>query len=191
MTAQLRMFGSSSETVAWEVAGLDDVNVLLATRHYLGPVSGSVRFVFAGVLGAEVVAAMVWKLPTSRHLPSDGTWLELSRWCLTPEAGLNAGSRMHGWVTRQLRAADGSVTTLVSYSDPSAGHTGALYRACNWTWRPTWMRLAPPPSGHGSWDGVTTQAVKDRWVFELRRDAGREAVLRLDPAYQRRLEAIA
>lgn len=189
MTAQLRMFAAAPDAVAWERATVDDVNLLLATRHYLGEVGGAVRFVFAGVRGSETVAAQVWKLPTSRHLPGDGSWLELSRWCLTPEAGTNAGSRMHGWVTRQLRELAPEVTTLVSYSDPSAGHTGALYRACNWRWRPTWMRLAPPPSGHGSWDGITSQGVKDRWIFELRRDPSRDRVLALDPAYQSRLDA--
>lgn len=188
----MRLWALPDDSVTWEAASLDDVNPLLSARHYLGPVSGSVRFVFAGVIGRDVVAAMVWKLPTSRHLPSDGSWLELSRWCLTPEAGKNAGSRMHGWVARYLLAHAPEVTTLVSYSDPSAGHTGSLYRACNWRWRPTWMRLAPPPSGHGSWDGITVQSVKDRWVFDLRRDADRDAHLRLEPAYERlRIESVA
>ena len=145
----MRLWEQPSDAVTWERAGLADVNGLLAERHYLGPVSGAVVYVFAGVVGRDVVAAQVWKLPTSRHLPSDGSWLELSRWCLTPEAGDWAGSRMHAWATRYLRANARGVTTLVSSSDPSAGHTGALYRACNWTWRPTWMRLAPPPSGGG------------------------------------------
>ena len=40
---------------------------------------------------------------------------------------------------------DVGVSTVVSYSDPSAGHTGSLYRACNWIWAPTWLRLRPPP----------------------------------------------
>lgn len=77
------------------------------------------------------------------------------------------------------------VTTIVSYSDPSAGHDGALYRACNWLWAPTWQRLRPPPTGNGNW-GSGAQAVKDRWVFLLRPDLGREEVLRLkDSALER------
>ena len=40
-----------------------------------------------------MVACQVWRWPTARMLPSDGSWLELSRWCLTADAGRNAGSR--------------------------------------------------------------------------------------------------
>jgi hypothetical protein len=131
---------------------------------------------------------MVWRTPTSRRIPADGSWLELARWCLTPQGGANAGSRMHRAAIRELKLRYPEVTTLVSYSDRSVGHTGSLYRACNWQWRPTWMRLRPPPSGGGSWDGVTSQEPKDRWVFPLRPDDGREAVLYLDPTYARLVE---
>jgi hypothetical protein len=172
----VRLFGEGpAGAVSFVPATLAEVNPLLAAMHYLGPISAA-RYVYAGLLDCVVVAAMVWRWPTARYLPNDGTWLELSRWCLTPEAGLNAGSRMHGRVVRDLRRRAPHVTTLVSYSDPSQGHTGALYKACNWRWAPTWHRLRPPPSGNGSWSG-RQQAVKDRWVFELRRDSRRAEVL--------------
>lgn len=70
-----------------------------------------------------------------------------------------------------------TVTTVVSYSDPSVGHTGALYRACNWWWAPTWHRLRPPPTGNGKWTTQQAQSVKDRWVFPLAPDAERAALL--------------
>jgi hypothetical protein len=165
-----------------------EANALLASRHYLGPVDWG-WFVFCQWADGDVVGAQVWKQPTSRRLPADGTWLELARWCLTPEGGKNAGSRMHRAVTYELKQRFPNVTTLVSYSDPSVGHTGALYRACNWRWAPTWQRLRPPPSGGGSWDGVTRQEPKDRWVFHLRPDPKRESYLRLDPTYARLIDA--
>lgn len=182
--AALPLWAPFSDSVTWEPASLSDVTLLLHFSHYLGATRnvGRPRLVVAGWLGGVVVAAMVWKLPSSRRLPADGTWLELSRWCLTPDAGKNAGSRMHGWVTRHVRRSMPEVSTFLSYSDPAQGHTGALYRACNWLWRPTWMRLRPPPSGGGSWDGMTRESVKDRWVFELRRDERRDALLAVDDA---------
>lgn len=149
-------------------------NVTLAAHHYLGTVR-------RGRAWADEFGVMVLASPTSRHLPSD--WLELTRWCL---AGIpNGGSQQWARVRRALR--DDPATTVVSYSDPSAGHTGALYRACNWQWAPTWHRIAPPPSGNGSWDGRTTESVKDRWVFALRPDDRRATVLALPPGYQDRL----
>src|SRR5215211_1251558 len=167
-------FDAPPGEVVWTPAEVDEVNPLLATRHYLGPIGGG-RHVLAGFLDGLPVAAMVWRQPTARYLPPDGSWLELSRWCLTPEAGPNAGSRMHAYAVRYLKARDQSVTTLISYSDPAAGHTGALYKACNWYWAPTWHRLRPPPSGNGSWAGER-QEVKDRWAFNVRRDLRRPLI---------------
>ncbi len=154
--------------VTWYIGSSQEADSLLRDRHYLGPLhTGAVRLVVIGERDHRTVAAQVWKLPTSRNLPADETWLELARWCLTPEAGPNAGSRQHRYVVPLLHSR--GVRTLLSYSDPSAGHTGALYRACNWQWAPTWHRPRPPPSGLGCWDGVTRQEVKDRWVFPVTR----------------------
>ena len=136
--------------------------------HYLG--STGRGFAWSDEYGVIVLAK-----PTSRRLPQDGTWLELVRWCLTGER--NGGSRQWARVVRYLRAERPDVTTAVSYSDPSVGHTGALYKACNWTWAPTWHRLYPPPSGNGSWADGKPQSVKDRWVYELRPDARRGDLL--------------
>jgi hypothetical protein len=165
----------------WRPGSVDEASALLAIRHYLGPIDRALHVV-VGVRGAVLVACQVWDPPTSRRLPADGSWVELSRWCLTPEAGKDAGTRMHAWAVRWLRREAPRATTLVSYSDPSQGHTGALYRACNWSWAPTWHRLRPPPTGQGDWGGAGKQEAKDRWVFALRRDARRAGLLRVDDA---------
>lgn len=158
-------------TMRFEETSPAEVNALLLGRHYLGPFRQERRGVvaFVGLDHGVAVAGQIWKRPTARHLPSDGSWLELARWVLTPAAGINAGSRMHRYVLRWIRKNLPKVTTLVSYSDPSVGHTGALYKACGWEWAPTWHRLKPPPTGAGSWDGITKQEPKDRWIFRLAR----------------------
>src|SRR5688572_18579771 len=94
----------------------------LAERHYLGPTN-------RGVAWQDEFGVMVWAAPTSRRLPSD-RWLELVRWCLLGTK--NGGSQQFARVRRWLFEAFPHITTLVSYSDPSQGHTGALYKACNW-----------------------------------------------------------
>ena len=78
-----------------------------------------------GELDGVVVSAQVWRPPTSRRLPSDNTWLELSRWCLTPAAGKNAGSRQHAAAVKLL--AGHGVTTLVA--DAEIGTSATLERA--------------------------------------------------------------
>ena len=144
------------------------VNHILHRDHYLGATR-------RGIAWQDEFGVMVWASPTSRRLPHD-RWLELVRWCLVGSP--NGGSQQFARFKRWVRRARPDVTTLVSYSDPSVGHTGALYRACGWTWAPTWHRLKPPPSGNGDW-GSGPQSVKDRWVYALRDDPERADILRV------------
>jgi hypothetical protein len=159
--------------VVFGPGSLIEANQLLAGRHYLGPLNtGGARLIVVARLGTRVVGCQIWRWPSARFHPPD-SWLELSRWCLTPECGPNGGSRMHRAAVRMIREQLPEIDVLVSYSDPSVGHTGALYRACNWSWEPTWHRLHPPPTGSGTWDGVNYQEPKDRWIFRLRRGRAR------------------
>ena len=144
------------------------VGTILARDHYLGA-AGPQGFAWQDEYGV-----MVWRNPRSRRLPQK-RWLELVRWCLKGER--NGGSRQFAAFKRWALANLPQITTFVSYSDPAQGHTGAVYKACNWIWAPTWHRLTPPPSGNGSWDGVKSEGVKDRWYFPLRPDSEREQIL--------------
>lgn len=142
------------------------VGPILTEHHYLGALA-------RGIAWQDEHGVIIVAPPTSRRIPAH--WLELSRWCLLGRVK-NAGSRQWSAFIRALRTANQDVTTIVSYSDPSQGHTGALYRACNWWWAPTWHRLRPPPTGNGKWTDKA-ESVKDRWVFPVRDDAEREAFL--------------
>lgn len=150
--------------------------VLLVQHHYLGHVGARARLVYGDGHGIIVFSGC-----TSRRLPRD--WLELSRWCLIPGA---LGSRQWAACVKWLRP-QSDATTVVSYSDPSVGHTGALYRACGWVWAPVWHVIREPPTGSGIRAGKIHRA-KHRWVFLLKPDDRREDALRLnDEAIQRRL----
>lgn len=156
----------------------DDVSPMLQAHHYLGPLRRGIAW--ANEHGCIIVAR-----PTARGVPTH--WLELSRWCLIGRVK-NAGSQQWAQFVRELRQHYPQCTTIVSYSDPAAGHDGALYRACNWLWAPTWLRLRPPPSGNGSWRPGEVQAVKDRWVYPLRKDAARvELLVAKDEAILKRM----
>jgi hypothetical protein len=140
----------------------------LVQKHYLGASSRGVAW--QDEFGVIIVAA-----PTARHLPQN--WLELVRWCLI-RGEKNDGSRQWATFVRALKKVNSQATTIISYSDPSQGHNGALYRACNWWWAPTWHRLRPPPTGNGSW-ADKKESVKDRWIFPLRPDACRITILKV------------
>lgn len=144
-----------------------DVAGLLREKHYLGPTK-------RGWAWRTRHGVMVFANPSSRRLPQH-TWLELIRWCLVggPNAGSQQWSEWVKWARRNMP----EITTVVSYSDPAVGHTGALYRASNWWWAPTWLRLRPPPTGNGNWGTEQVQSVKDRWVYPLRPDPLRVELL--------------
>jgi hypothetical protein len=162
-----------------QVASLAEVADLLDAQHYLGAASREFALV-------DEVGILVFANPSSRRLPQH-RWLELVRWCILNREK-NSGSQQWSAAHRWLRKQRPDVTTVVSYSDPSVGHTGALYRASNWLWAPTWHRLRPPPSGNGSWTVGKRESVKDRWVYALRDDAERAALLAVkDDAILRRL----
>lgn len=145
---------------------------LLTEHHYLGPTKAA-AFAWKDDNGCIVFAA-----PRARNLPHK--WLEVVRWCIVGDR--NAGSVQWSNAVPMIRNVRPDVTTIVSYSDPSAGHTGALYRACNWLWAPTWHRLRPPPTGNGEWSDGKQQSVKDRWIFPMKPDPDREKILTVNDA---------
>jgi hypothetical protein len=147
--------------------GFTSARELLDSNHYLGSHGARGRLTYEDTHGV-----IVFSSPSSRRLPSD--WVELSRWCIVPGG---TGSKQWASAVKWLRDRT-DTTTVVSYSDPSVGHSGALYRACNWIWAPTWHVLRPPPTGGGI-RGGKRQASKHRWVFLLRPDTRRSDILRL------------
>ena len=169
--------GSTPTPSLWfEDIPLRLANELLAKAHYLGTVRNA-QSCFGGFVGDMLTCVQVWRHPSARMLPQDGTWLELCRWCLTPTAGKNAGSCMMRWARRQIARTRPLVTTLVSYSDPVHGHRGSLYRASGWQSRPTHHELRylsdgkGYASGHGTWGTEKRQTPKQRWCLEINRTA--------------------
>lgn len=140
---------------------------ILDAKHYLGSRKAALTY-------EDEFGVLKFDAPTARRLPQE--WLELVRWCIVggPNDGSRQWSRVAEWLLSKSQA-----TTVVSYSDPSVGHDGALYRACGWLWAPTWHRLRPPPSGNGQWTPGQISSVKDRWVYLLREDPTRERRLQL------------
>jgi len=160
--------------VSGDLFGLERWDSVLAAEHYLGASGARPREIYQDDHGVIVFAAC-----SSRRLPSG--WLELSRWCLRDRRGSEQWAKAARWI-----AARSETSTIVSYSDPSVGHDGALYRAANWVWAPTWHVLREPPTGAGI-RGGKRQRAKHRWVYLIRPDSGRHDVLRLrDESLERR-----
>lgn len=153
-------------TIAAVVHAEASYRAALDRGHYLGSRGARARLVWEDSHGVIVFSGV-----SARRLPN--TWIELSRWCIVP-----GGVGSQQWAACLVGCDFGDATTIVSYSDPSVGHTGALYRACNWIWAPVWHVLREPPTGAGL-RGGKRQRAKHRWVYLLRPDSAREEILRV------------
>lgn len=82
--------------------------------------------VFHGVSAPETA---VGAFGLSREY-QQGLW-ELGRLAMHPD--LNGGNHTSWFVSRAIKqlCKDTTVRAIISYADSSAGHTGAIYRACN------------------------------------------------------------
>lgn len=83
------------------------------------------------------LGAALWMPPTRRAAESvDANWqrvLTLSRLVIIPGMPTNSASFFLSRSIGIIRK-DGRYDTLVTYADEGRGHTGAIYRATNWTY---------------------------------------------------------
>lgn len=134
-TAQLR-------SAEWTVEPLDHREVLacLERWHYArgGPNTSTYRhgLYSQGFKLGDPYGVTLWLPPTRRAAESVAgeEWrgvLALSRLACAPEAPRNAASFLLG---RSMALIDRSRwPVLLTYADTALGHTGAIYRATNWT----------------------------------------------------------
>lgn len=86
----------------------------------------------------EMVGAALWLPPTrvAAESVNPEQWkkvVALSRLVVHPSVPKNGASFLIGRSVRLIRE-DGRFVTLLTYADESQGHTGAIYRATNWTY---------------------------------------------------------
>ena len=105
------------------------------TKHYLGSYPGGSLLNF-GMFASDMLlgVAVLGAGPTNLHCLFSKARREevicLSRFWLDDRLGKNSESRALAIVLRLLRRYQSTAKAVVAYSDPEAGHTGAIYRAC-------------------------------------------------------------
>lgn len=102
-------------------------------RHYLKKRPGVVTLCMGVFIDGWARGVVVFSMPPSETMVRYGgvTW-ELARLFLDDELPRNAETFVIGASIRYIQRSIPSVAFLVSYADPSHGHTGAIYRASNW-----------------------------------------------------------
>ena len=108
--------------------------LLCERHHYLGsyPGGGLLNFgIFAdhALVGVAVFAAGPYNVHRYFKDANRGQVIALSRFWLADCCGRNSESRILGVICRMLRRWQNTARAIVAYSDPMAGHDGAIYRA--------------------------------------------------------------
>lgn len=106
--------------------------------HYSGgaPNTAVARHALYGATGGKVMGVALWLPPTrvaaeSVNKENPRGVLALSRLCIAEGMPTNSASFLLG---RSMKMLDRAVwPTLLTYADTREGHTGAIYKATNWT----------------------------------------------------------
>jgi len=109
-----------------------DVDAMIR-RHYIGRWPGVCVLILGMRRGAKLVGVIVYALPpreTSKRYNGE-TW-ELARLWIEDAVPRNAETWLIGASIRYIKRHHPAVDVLVSYADPSVGHSGTIYRASNW-----------------------------------------------------------
>lgn len=103
-------------------------------RHYLGKWPGVCTLTLGLTDGAVLLGVIVFALPPRETAKRYGgvTW-ELARLWIDDCVPANGESYMISRAVRFVKREHPDVAVLVSYADPSVGHSGTIYRAANWT----------------------------------------------------------
>ena len=105
----------------------------LIRKHYLKKWPGVNVLVLGLQKHEDLLGVIVFSLPpreTNKRYGGE-TW-ELSRLWIDDSVPKNAETYLIGRAIRYIKNNFPKVKNLVSYADPSFGHTGTIYRASNW-----------------------------------------------------------
>ena len=129
----------SARSLVIELCPLSDIRQFVETNHYSHSLNGvKISFCFSVkssgcLVGAVVYGAMsttAWK----KFGKEEESVIELRRLVLLDSAEKNSESRVISFTLRWLKKNVPRLKIVVSYADPMHGHTGTVYRACNFVY---------------------------------------------------------
>ena len=101
--------------------------------HYLAKRPAIVLLCLVAEKEGEPIGCIVYSAPPHEaEIRYGGRVWELARLYLLDEIPRNAESWLIGQSVRYIKRHHKDVKYLLSYADPSVGHTGTIYKAANW-----------------------------------------------------------
>lgn len=110
------------------------VSHMILGGHYLGKFPGVSPCVLGLFCDLQPIGVLIFSLPPRETMARYGvlTW-ELSRLWVSDDMPGNTETWFIAQAIRHVRKDHPEVGAIVSYADPSAGHSGTIYRAANFT----------------------------------------------------------
>lgn len=107
----------------------------MVRRHYLGCWPAVQTCLLGMFCRGEVVGTIIYACPPREMCQRFGgeVW-ELARLWIDDSIPRNAETWLIGASVKFIKRHHRHVCALVSYADPSAGHSGTIYRAANWVY---------------------------------------------------------
>ena len=101
--------------------------------HYLAKRPAIVLLCLVAQIGSDPIGCIVYSAPPREADKRYGgkVW-ELARIYLLDEIPRNAETWLIGKSVKYIKRNHKDVAHLLSYADPSAGHSGTIYKAANW-----------------------------------------------------------
>jgi GNAT superfamily N-acetyltransferase len=127
----------SFSDIKYKISDNIEVDALFSAWHYAGP--GRSGFDVGYYLGDELIGAVRFASPSRQGIASSlgyttGEVLELTRLCIKPSYQIrNFGSWLLSRAEACVKKFYPNIKCLVSFADLAYGHTGAIYKASNWT----------------------------------------------------------
>lgn len=116
---------------------LHEAALFISAHHYARGCSNTAVYLHGLYKSDLLVGCALWLPPTKVcAMTVHGDWrrvLALSRLVIAPSEPQNAASFLIGASVQRIRRA-GKWVALVTFADQSQGHTGAIYKATNWTY---------------------------------------------------------
>jgi 5-methylcytosine-specific restriction endonuclease McrA len=108
-----------------------DCRSFIKTHHYLGTAARA-SYIFALKYEGRLIGVAFFGKPSRQNITVKGETaiLELSRFCTLDKTPRNTESYFLSKCLKFLKKETG-FKAIVSYADTTEGHTGALYKACN------------------------------------------------------------
>lgn len=123
----------------FSVCSLKDVSVFIKTYHYSKTHHKVVVYAFSLMMSGVLAGACLFGMAAGNlkcmtvlnghDNPRD--YLELQRLVLLDEVPKNSESQFIGWCLRWLKK-NTTIKAIISFADPTYGHSGVIYRASNW-----------------------------------------------------------